>query len=59
MTSEILVARAGLGFLSFFLGESGAYEEMFAVIFTVILLGFVADRAYLRLMRRLLVWYEG
>jgi len=59
VTSEILAARAGLGFLSFFLGESGAYEEMFAVIFTVILLGFVADRAYLRLMRRLLVWYEG
>jgi ABC-type nitrate/sulfonate/bicarbonate transport system permease component len=57
VTSEILAARAGLGYLSFFLGESGAYEEMFAVVLTVVLLGFLADRLYLRLMRRLLVWH--
>lgn len=56
VTSEILAARAGLGYLSFFLGESGAYEEMFAVVLTVILLGYAADRAYHWLMRRLLVW---
>lgn len=58
VTSEILAARAGLGYLSFFLGESGAYEEMFAVVLTVILLGYVADRAYHRLMHRLLVWHR-
>jgi NitT/TauT family transport system permease protein len=56
VTSEILASRAGLGYLSFFLGESGAYEEMFAVVLTVILLGFCADRLYLRLMRILLAW---
>ena len=56
VTSEILAARAGLGFLTFFLGESGAYEEMCAVVLTVMLLGFLADRLYVRLMQRLLVW---
>jgi ABC-type nitrate/sulfonate/bicarbonate transport system permease component len=58
VTSEILAARAGLGYLSFFLGESGAYAEMFAVILTVMLLGYTADRAYHWLMRRLLVWHR-
>jgi NitT/TauT family transport system permease protein len=59
VTSEILAARAGLGYLTFFLGESGAYEEMFAVVLTVMLLGFVADRLYVRCMQRLLVWQSG
>lgn len=57
VTSEILAARAGLGYLSFFLGESGAYEEMFAVVLTVMLLGFTADRVYQWLMRRLVGWH--
>ncbi|GIX48635.1 MAG: ABC transporter permease [Candidatus Tectimicrobiota bacterium] len=57
VTSEILAARAGLGYLCFFLGESGAYEEMFAVVLTVVLLGFGADRLYVQGMRRLLVWH--
>jgi ABC-type nitrate/sulfonate/bicarbonate transport system permease component len=59
VTSEILAARAGLGYLTFFLGESGAYEEMFAAVLTVMLLGFLADRLYVRLMQRLLVWQPG
>jgi NitT/TauT family transport system permease protein len=59
VTSEILAARAGLGYLTFFLGESGAYEEMFAVVLTVMLLGFLADRLFVRLMQRLLVWQPG
>jgi NitT/TauT family transport system permease protein len=59
VTSEILAAQAGLGYLTFFLGESGAYEEMCAVVLTVMLLGFLADRLYGQLMQRLLVWQPG
>ena len=34
------------------LGDGGAYDAMFAVVLTVALLGFAADRLYLMLMRR-------
>ncbi len=40
------------------LGSGGIYDAMFAVVLTVALLGFIADRLFLRLMRRLLRWQE-
>jgi len=56
VSSELIVAREGLGYLIGFLGASGTYDAMFAVVLTVALLGFVADRIYLVLMRRALRW---
>jgi NitT/TauT family transport system permease protein len=58
VSSELIVAQQGLGYLIGFLGASGAYEGMFAVVLTVAMLGFAADRAYGVLMRRTLQWRE-
>ncbi len=58
VSSELLVAQQGLGYLIGFLGASGAYEGMFAVVLTVAMLGFAADRAYGLLMRRALQWRD-
>ena len=59
VSSEMLAAREGLGFLIAFLGEAGNYEGMFAAVFTVAGLGFAADRAYLAGVRRALRWREA
>lgn len=58
VSSELIVARQGFGYLIGFLGADGAYEPMFAVVMTVAFLGFAADRAYQLLMRRMLQWRE-
>jgi NitT/TauT family transport system permease protein len=58
VSSELIVARQGFGFLIGFLGANGSYEPMFAVVLTVAFLGFVADRGYLLLVRRALQWRE-
>ena len=58
VSSELIVARQGFGYLIGFLCADGAYEPMFAVVMTVALLGFAADRAYQVLMRRMLRWRE-
>jgi NitT/TauT family transport system permease protein len=58
VSSELIVARHGLGYLIGYLGASGAYEGMFAVVLTVAMLGFAADRAYGVLMRRALQWRD-
>jgi NitT/TauT family transport system permease protein len=58
VSSELIVAQQGFGYLIGFLGASGAYAGMFAVVLTVGLLGFAADRAYGVLMRRALQWRE-
>jgi NitT/TauT family transport system permease protein len=58
VSSELIVAQQGLGYLIGFLGASGAYEGMFAVVLTVAMLGFLADRAYGVLMRRALQWRD-
>ena len=58
VSSELIVAREGLGYLIGYLGASGTYDAMFAVVLTVALLGFAADRAYQALMQRLLLWRE-
>jgi NitT/TauT family transport system permease protein len=58
VAAELIVARAGLGYMIGWLGDGGAYDAMFAVVMTVSLLGFIADRLYLMLMRRVLAWRE-
>jgi len=58
VSSELIAAREGLGYLIGFLGASGTYDAMFAVVLTVALLGFIADRMYLVLMQRVLRWRE-
>jgi ABC-type nitrate/sulfonate/bicarbonate transport system permease component len=58
VSSELIVAQRGLGYLIGFLGSSGAYEGMFAVVLTVALLGFLADRGYQVFMRSALRWRD-
>jgi ABC-type nitrate/sulfonate/bicarbonate transport system permease component len=58
VSSELIVAREGFGHLIGFLGANGSYEGMFAVVLTVALIGFAADRAYQLLMQRVLQWRE-
>jgi NitT/TauT family transport system permease protein len=58
VSSELIVARSGLGYMIGWLGDGGVYDAMFAVVLTVSLLGFVADRSYLALTKRVLSWRE-
>jgi NitT/TauT family transport system permease protein len=58
VATELIVARAGLGYMIGWLGDGGVYDAMFAVVLTVAFLGFAADRAWLLLMRRVLRWRE-
>jgi ABC-type nitrate/sulfonate/bicarbonate transport system permease component len=58
VSSELIVAREGFGHLIGFLGANGSYEAMFAVVLTVALIGFAADRGYQLLMQRVLQWRE-
>jgi NitT/TauT family transport system permease protein len=56
VSSELIVAQQGLGYLIGFLGANGSYDAMFAVVLTVAFLGFAADRVYLMIMQRVLRW---
>jgi NitT/TauT family transport system permease protein len=58
VSSELIAAREGLGYLIGYLGANGTYDAMFAVVLTVAFLGFASDRAYQALMERLLLWRE-
>jgi NitT/TauT family transport system permease protein len=58
VSSELIVAREGLGYLIGYLGANGSYDAMFAVVLTVAFLGFAADRAYQALMHRMLLWRD-
>jgi ABC-type nitrate/sulfonate/bicarbonate transport system permease component len=58
VSSELIVARAGLGYLIGFLGEGGVYDAMFAVVLVVAFMGYFADRLYLGFTRRVLAWRE-
>jgi ABC-type nitrate/sulfonate/bicarbonate transport system permease component len=59
VTSELIVAREGLGNLIGFLGANGSYAAMYAVVLTVALLGFAADRVYQAFMQRALAWRQA
>ncbi len=58
VSSELIVARSGLGNLIGFLGEGGAYDAMFAVVLVVAFLGFIADRIYQGLVKKALAWRD-
>lgn len=58
VSSELIVAQQGFGYLIGYLGANGSYEGMFAVVLTVAFLGFAADRVYQVLMHRILAWRE-
>jgi ABC-type nitrate/sulfonate/bicarbonate transport system permease component len=58
VSSELIVAREGLGYLIGYLGANGSYDAMFAVVLTVAFLGFAADRVYQMFMQRMLAWRE-
>jgi NitT/TauT family transport system permease protein len=56
VSSELIAARRGLGYMIGMLGDGGVYDAMFATVLTVALLGFTADRGYLLLTGRMLRW---
>jgi ABC-type nitrate/sulfonate/bicarbonate transport system permease component len=58
VSSELIVSQRGFGYLIGYLGSTGSYEGMYAVVLTVAFLGFAADRLYQLLMQRLLRWRE-
>jgi len=58
VSSELIVAQKGFGYLIGSLGANGTYDAMYAVVLTVAFLGFAADRVYLMITRRALAWRE-
>jgi NitT/TauT family transport system permease protein len=58
VSSELIVARQGFGYLIGYLGANGSYEAMFAVVLTVAFVGFLADRVYQAVVERALRWRE-
>jgi NitT/TauT family transport system permease protein len=58
VSSELIVSQKGFGYLIGYLGSTGSYEGMYAVVLTVAFLGFAADRVYQLLIQWLLQWRE-
>ena len=58
VSSELVAAQRGLGFMIGMLGEGGVYDAMFATVLTVAMFGFVADRLFQMLTRRVLRWQQ-
>ena len=58
VSSELIQAQKGFGFLIGYLGANGSYDAMYAVVLTVAFLGFAADRLYLAVTKRALAWRE-
>jgi len=58
VSSELIVAQKGFGYLIGFLGANGSYDAMYAVVFAVAFLGFAADRIYQTFVHRVLLWRQ-
>lgn len=58
VSSELIVAQRGFGYMIGSLGANGSYDAMYAVVLTVAFLGFAADRIYLLVLKRSLAWRE-
>lgn len=58
VSSELIVAREGLGYLIGSLGANGSYDAMYAVVLTVAFIGFAADRIYQLFQDRMLRWQQ-
>jgi ABC-type nitrate/sulfonate/bicarbonate transport system permease component len=56
VSSELIVAQKGFGYLIGYMGANGSYDAMYAVVFTVALLGFAADRIYQMFVHHMLAW---
>lgn len=59
ISSEMIGAQRGMGFLISFLGDGGDYAGMFASAFVITAIGFAADRGYLAIYRHLLRYREA
>ena len=59
VTSELIIASNGIGHLIATLSGTGDYAGMFAGVLAIAALGYVADRAFAALSRRLLSWREA
>ena len=58
VSSELIVSQQGFGYLIGYLGSTGSYEGMYAVVLTVAFLGFAADRVYQLFLQWLLRWRD-
>lgn len=58
VSAELIIANNGIGYLIDLLGEGGDYSGMFAGVVTISAIGFFADRLYVALARRILIWRE-
>jgi NitT/TauT family transport system permease protein len=58
VSSELVIANEGLGFLIRMTGDGGQYAAMFAVVLTVVSMGFLADRIILAVTARVLRWRQ-
>jgi ABC-type nitrate/sulfonate/bicarbonate transport system permease component len=58
VSSELIVARQGFGYLIGYLGANGSYDAMYAVVLTVAFLGFGADRLYQMFTQWMLQWRD-
>ena len=56
VSSELISAQSGFGYLIGALGSAGTYDAMFAVVMTVAALGFFSDRLYQLGMNKVLAW---
>ncbi len=56
VSSELIIATNGLGYLIGNFGDQGSYPEMFATILVVTGIGFAADRVFLAVSERLMRW---
>lgn len=59
VAGELIIANNGVGYLIDLLGEGGSYAAMFSVVITISGIGFLADRGFVALARRLLIWREA
>lgn len=58
VAGELIISNDGIGFLIDLTGGEGDYAGMFAGVITISAVGFFADRGYVALSRRLLIWRE-
>jgi NitT/TauT family transport system permease protein len=57
VSSEFISAEHGLGYLIFTYGGVGADEAMLAVVLYLAVIGFLIDRIYLAVLRRVMAWH--
>lgn len=58
VAGELIISNDGIGYLIDLTGNEGDYAGMFAGVITISAVGFFADRSYVALSRRLLIWRE-